>query len=151
MRRHALIALLGCVRLATLSAVRAPVLLTAGLFIALLGLPPTPVGAQVAGTRFPTWRDELPQRDHGAVQALIERQAPILRPGDRPSTRSHIRTGLIIGGVVGAVATTAFLAAFCGDPDTACGADEVGRAVVLIGVPCAAAGGLIGWLVRTEE
>jgi hypothetical protein len=58
---------------------------------------------------------------------------------------------LLVGGLIGAAATTVFLVAFCSDPDTACGADEVGRAVVIIAVPCAAAGALIGSLVRTEE
>ncbi len=44
-----------------------------------------------------------------------------------------------------------FLVGFCGDPDTACGADEVGRAVLIFVVPTAAAGALIGSLVRTER
>jgi hypothetical protein len=59
-------------------------------------------------------------------------------------------TGLLIGSVVGAAATGAFLAAFCSDPDTKCGADEVVRAVVIIAVPPALVGALIGSLVRTK-
>jgi hypothetical protein len=60
-------------------------------------------------------------------------------------------TGLLIGGAVGAVATGVFLAAFCSDPDTQCGADEFGRAVLIIGVPPALLGALIGSLIRTED
>ncbi|HKU61271.1 MAG TPA: hypothetical protein VJQ44_08655 [Gemmatimonadales bacterium] len=53
--------------------------------------------------------------------------------------------------MVGAAATTLFLVGFCGDPDTSCGEDEVGRAVLVIAVPCAAGGALIGSLIHTEE
>jgi hypothetical protein len=60
-------------------------------------------------------------------------------------------TGLLIGGLVGSAATALFLAEFCGDSDTECGADEVGRAVVIIAVPVAAGGALIGSLVRTKR
>ena len=67
------------------------------------------------------------------------------------ATRHHTGTGLLIGGLVGAAATTLFLVAFCSDPDTACGADEVGRAAVVIALPLAAVGALIGSLARTEE
>jgi hypothetical protein len=72
-------------------------------------------------------------------------------PPSDDSVRSHTGTGLLIGSLVGAAATTVFLVAFCGDPDTACGADEVGRAVLVIAVPCAAAGALIGSLIKTES
>ena len=73
------------------------------------------------------------------------------RRADTLGTRSHTGTGLLIGGVVGAVATTVFLAGFCSDPDTQCGADEVGRAVLFIAVPSALVGTLIGSLVRTQR
>jgi hypothetical protein len=70
---------------------------------------------------------------------------------DTRSTRSHTGTGLLVGGIVGAVATTVFLAGFCSDPDTQCGADEVGRAVLFIAVPAALVGTLIGSLIRTKR
>jgi hypothetical protein len=70
---------------------------------------------------------------------------------DTLSDRSHTGTGLLIGGIVGAVATTIFLAGFCSDPDTQCGADEVGRAVLFIAVPAALVGTLIGSLIRTKR
>ena len=54
-----------------------------------------------------------------------------------------------MGGIVGAVATTVFLIGFCDDPDTECGADEVGRAFVIFTLPAAAAGALIGSLIRS--
>ena len=99
--------------------------------------------AQYAARPLPTWRPEsLTQSETGAPHSLLERRA---------ATRSHTGTGLLIGGIVGAGATTVFLIGFCGDPDTACGADEVGRAVLFIGLPITAAGALIGSLIRTEE
>lgn len=70
---------------------------------------------------------------------------------DSLSTRSHTGTGLLIGGLVGAAATAIFLAGFCSDPDTQCGADEVGRAVLIIAVPPALVGMLIGSLIRTRR
>ena len=70
---------------------------------------------------------------------------------DTLGTRSHTGTGLLIGGLVGGVATALFLAGFCSDPDTQCGADEVGRAVLLIAVPAALVGTLIGSLIRTRR
>lgn len=70
---------------------------------------------------------------------------------DTLSTRSHTGTGLLVGGIVGAVATTVFLVGFCSDPDTQCGADEVGRAVLFIAVPPALVGTLIGSLIRTKR
>jgi hypothetical protein len=66
-------------------------------------------------------------------------------------TRSHTLTGLLIGGLVGAAATGLFLAAFCSDADTQCGADEVGRAVLIIAVPPAVVGAVVGSLIRTKR
>ena len=63
---------------------------------------------------------------------------------------SNTLTGLLIGSLVGAAATGTFLAAFCSDPDTRCGADEVARAGVIIAVPSAIVGAVIGSLVRTK-
>jgi hypothetical protein len=101
---------------------------------------PTTLAAQVAAIRFPTWADELPQR-HRSHQGFAW--------VDNSTTRSHTGTGLLVGGLIGAAATTLFLIGFCGDPDTSCGADEVGRASLVIAVPTAAVGALIGTLVRT--
>jgi hypothetical protein len=130
---------------------RRPVLPAAGL-LAVLGLAhPISLQAQVADVPFPSWHQELNPAAGRTGGSGSQRHVPgdVLIQGS--ATRSHAGTGLLIGGIVGAVATTVFLVGFCGDPDTACGADEVGRAVVLIAVPCAAVGTLIGWLVRTER
>ena len=70
---------------------------------------------------------------------------------DTLSTRTHTGTGLLVGSIVGAVATGVFLAGFCSDADTQCGADEVGRAVLIIAVPTALVGTLVGSLIRTER
>jgi hypothetical protein len=97
----------------------------------------------------PVWSVELP-----AEHAAQPRPSGFdtLSPGYSTSqTHSHTFTGLLIGSAVGAVATTLFLIAFCGDPDTECGADEYGRAIVIIAVPAAAAGALIGSLIHTRE
>ena len=56
-----------------------------------------------------------------------------------------------MGAVIGVAATTIFLVGFCGDSDTECGIDEIGRAVVWIAVPVTAVGALIGSLIRTED
>ena len=68
----------------------------------------------------------------------------------RSGRHSHTLTGLLIGSLVGAAATGAFLGVFCSDPDTRCGAHEVARAVVVIAVPSALVGAVIGSLVRTK-
>jgi hypothetical protein len=121
------------------------------LLLAVLGLAhPATLQGQVAATPFPTWQEELVLDGGEAEPSGIRHEVSTGLLLEGSSTRSHAGTGLLIGGIVGAVATTVFLVGFCGDPDTACGADEVGRAVVLIGVPFAAVGTLIGWLVRTE-
>ena len=62
---------------------------------------------------------------------------------DAASSMPYVRSA------VGLAATGLFLAAFCGDADTECGADEYGRALVIIAVPAAAAGALIGSLIHT--
>jgi hypothetical protein len=117
---------------------RPPVVLTTGLLFSVLGLAlPAALPAQLASTPFPSWQG-------GTHLSLIP-----LR--DSSATRSHTGTGLLIGALVGAAATTVFLVGFCSDPDTACGADEVGRAALVFLVPAAAVGALIGSLVRTEQ
>jgi hypothetical protein len=64
---------------------------------------------------------------------------------------SHAERGVLIGASVGAVATALFLAVFCADPDTSCGADEVRRAAVNIAVPCAGFGLIVGAIARSER
>ncbi|HXZ71051.1 MAG TPA: hypothetical protein VEH31_09320, partial [Streptosporangiaceae bacterium] len=66
------------------------------------------------------------------------------------ASHRHTTTGLLIGGLVGAAATGAFLAAFCRDPDTRCGTDEVARAVIIIALPPTVLGAMIGSLIRTK-
>jgi hypothetical protein len=121
---------------------RASQFLTAGVSAMVLGfLAAGPLAAQVATPPLPSWRmasARWPESDAAAHLPASVR-------------RSHAGTGLLIGSAVGAVATTVFLIGFCGDADSECGADEFGRAVVVIAVPCAAAGALVGWLIRTDE
>ena len=79
------------------------------------------------------------------------RVAPFPQVAASSESHAHTLTGLLIGSLVGGVATGVFLAAFCSDPDTQCGADEVGRAVVIIAVPPAVLGAVIGSLIRTKS
>ncbi len=105
--------------------------------------------AQAMAPSLPVWSIELPA-EHAAQPRPSSFHT--LSPGDTASeTHSHTFTGLLIGSAVGIAATTLFLVAFCGDPDTECGADEYGRAIVIIAVPAAAAGALIGSLIHTRE
>ena len=128
-----------------------PFTCAAGLLLLLTGLVlPATLHAQAAAARFETWQERLPQEPGGPGRLRTE--SGVARAlAQRGATRNHTETGLLIGGLIGAAATTLFLVAFCSDPDTACGADEVGRAAVVIALPSAAVGALIGSLVRTEE
>jgi hypothetical protein len=115
---------------------RLPLVPALGALVVVLGLAhPRALQAQRAHAPFPQWQGELLQP----------------APPARLETRAHTETGLLVGALFGAAATGLFLFAFCGDPDTSCGADEVGRAVLVIAVPCAMVGALIGSLSRTEE
>jgi hypothetical protein len=123
---------------------------TTGLFLSVLLLGSLDhLEAQAAPPPLPTWHPQLP--NEARPRSWASSAGPLLpvEPGSR--THSHTWTGLLIGGLVGGAATAVFLAGFCGDPDTQCGADEVGRAVVIIAVPAAAAGALIGSLIRTKD
>ena len=106
---------------------------------------------QALGASLPSWSSD------GVVLNAPETAqryfTPISGPwrSDTLSTRSHTGTGLLIGGLVGGVATAVFLAGFCSDADTECGADEIGRAVLFIAVPTALVGTLIGSLIRTKR
>ena len=127
-----------------------PLTLVAGMLLSVPFTAATRLHAQVAISPLPTWNAE-PLGD-SATRYLTWAREPHVPPSEtQATTRSHTKTGLLVGGLIGATATTVFLVGFCSDPDTACGADEVGRAVLFIAVPCAAVGALIGSLVRTEQ
>jgi hypothetical protein len=112
---------------------------------------PARLWAQVVPPPLPTWRAEIPSSTDARNQRWASGTASLVPAANGVDTRSHARTGLLIGGLVGAAATAIFLVGFCDDPDTKCDADEVGRAVVLIALPTAAAGALIGALIRTKR
>lgn len=123
---------------------------TAGVLLTLL----VPGGAdglaaQSRATPFPAWHTELPTESTPRPSANSTDHLPGVMV--KAETHSHTLTGLLIGGLVGGAATGIFLAAFCSDPDTQCGADEVGRAVVIIAVPPAIVGAVIGSLIRTRN
>ncbi len=99
---------------------------------------------QALGARLTTWRPTL---ESETTVPLV----PVPHELTGAETHSHTMTGLLIGGLVGVAPTGLFLAAFCSDPDTQCGADEVGRAVVIIAVPPALVGALIGSLIKTKS
>lgn len=106
---------------------------------------------QALGESFRSWSwDGVLLDSRERPERALPTTTELWRP-DTLSTRSHTRTGLLIGGLVGSVATAVFLAGFCSDPDTECGLDEIGRAVLFIAVPAAAAGALIGSLIRTKR
>jgi hypothetical protein len=120
------------------------------LFLAVALTAPATSSGQALAAPFARWSGEL-QADARLRSGSLRSRVTGASPAEQATTRSHTLTGLLIGGLVGAAATTVFLIGFCGDPDTACQGDEVGRAILIIGVPCAAAGALIGTLIRTEE
>ena len=110
-----------------------------GLLVTVLLLGSTPgAQGQVASRPLPRWHAALPSTPANHNWAWQSAAA-----------RSHTKTGLLVGGIIGLAATTVFLIGFCGDPDTACGIDEVGRAVLIIAVPAAAVGALIGSLIHS--
>lgn len=131
---------------------RFAVLLTAGVLIDALGAGlPAALQAQVRDLPLPTWQGEQLLQGHGPGQSVEPARVSLISLRRSSATRSHAGTGLLIGGLVGVAATTVFLVGFCSDPDTVCGADEVGRAVLVFLVPPAVVGALIGSLVRTER
>jgi hypothetical protein len=118
------------------------------IFWSILGAPAS-LPAQIASRPLPTW--DVGSLGSTGQHHLTSNTETLVLTRQTHATRSHTKTGLLIGGLIGVTATTVFLVAFCSDPDTSCGADEVGRAVLIIAVPCAAVGALVGSLVRTEE
>jgi hypothetical protein len=118
---------------------------TTGIVLAVLMLGSAQVlPGQSLAPRLTAWRPMLP------IESPV-RSIPIPEVVLNSETRSHALTGLLIGGAVGVVAAGVFLAIFCSDADTQCGADEVGRAVVIIAVPPAVVGAVIGSLIRTKR
>ncbi|HET6837720.1 MAG TPA: hypothetical protein VFH24_06720 [Gemmatimonadales bacterium] len=111
------------------------------LSITLLLTGTASVEAQRETGPLPNWEAEAPDRP----------RVPNPSFGTGSEARSQTGKGLLIGGLIGAAATTLFLIGFCSDADTKCEMDEVGRAVLVIAVPAAALGALIGSLVRTNE
>jgi hypothetical protein len=128
---------------------RCAVVLAISLSLTVFGAAtPGDLHAQRVHAPFPAWAGAHPG-EAGLHQAPSPRPlSPLLARSD--SSGSGAVQGLLVGGLVGAVATTVFLIGFCGG-DTSCGADEVGRAVVVIALPCAAAGALIGALADSSE
>ena len=119
---------------------RAPAVSAAALLLALSGtVLPSRVHAQAARPPLPAWRAEM------------QRETPPAAIREMSVSRTHTQTGLLIGGLVGSAATAAFLILYCSDPDTRCRASEVATGALVIALPAAAVGALIGSLVRTEE
>ena len=126
---------------------RASVFITALLMLNIWGS--TQLDAQARPSGMPRWRAELPATQH--FQTFADPLEYTIPADSLSKTRSHTLTGLLIGSAVGLAATGLFLAAFCSDADTECGADEYGRALVIIAVPAAAVGALVGSLIHTRE
>ena len=119
-------------------------------FLALNVCGITHLEAQARALSLPRWQAELPAKQQH-LSSVANKLEYALPEDSTSKPHSHTLTGLLIGSAIGLAATGLFLAAFCGDPDTECGADEYGRAIVIIAVPAAAAGALIGSLIHTRE
>jgi len=129
---------------------RAPAV-SAALLLALLGtVLPSRVQAQAERLPLPAWRAELPLGGT-ARRPAMQRETPPVAFRELSVSRTHTKTGLLIGGLVGSAATAALLILYCSDPDTRCRAGEVATGSMIIVLPAAAVGALIGSLVRTEE
>lgn len=105
------------------------------------------LAAQALAPPLRDWHSYRPIQTFRLILATDVRLPPF--PATPSPEHGHTMTGLLIGGLVGTVATGVFLAAFCSDPDTQCGADEVGRAILIIAVPPTVVGAVIGSLIRT--
>jgi hypothetical protein len=105
------------------------------------------LSAQALAPPFPSWHPQLPAET--ILPSLAKEAAPVSARAMSSHGQSHTMTGLLIGGLVGAAATGVFLAGFCSGSDTHCGGDEVGTAAVIIALPLAVVGAIIGSLIRT--
>jgi hypothetical protein len=103
--------------------------------------------AQAMAPLISSW--QVPPLPDTTVNTRWVNHADLVPRQDSTATRSHTGTGLLVGGLIGVAATTVFLIGFCDDPDTRCGIDEVGRALVIIALPAAALGALIGSLIHS--
>ena len=129
---------------------RAPAVSAALLLALSVTVLPSRVHAQAERPPLPAWQAELPLGGMARRPAMQRETVPV--PIRHLSvSRSHTKTGLLIGGLVGSAATAALLILYCNDPDTRCRAGEVATASMVIVLPAAAVGALIGSLVRTEE
>ena len=127
---------------------RRPLDSIAGVLVAalLLGAPSHAL-AQLAVGPFAVWENDAPpDREPGT-----RRITGATLPDSERSAGNHAGTGLLVGVGVGIAAATVFLIQFCNDPDTECGADEVGKGVAVFTVPAALAGALIGALIPRGE
>ncbi|MGD8496407.1 MAG: hypothetical protein PVF05_09480, partial [Gemmatimonadales bacterium] len=66
-------------------------------------------------------------------------------------TRRHTWLGLGVGAGIGAASTLFVLSGFCDTGDSPCSAGDIARDGLLITVPAALVGALIGTLVKSEE
>ena len=103
--------------------------------------------AQAAAQPFPSWQAASPLPGSFEHQTWVQQAVP----QSGLAAGSQVKTGLLIGSIIGVAATTIFLIGFCSDADTECGADEVGRGVLFIAVPAAAAGAPVGSLIHKED
>lgn len=113
---------------------------------------------------------EVPELVTGRLEQLTDRQLRVV--GTDPSsgsqrlyelsladvsqlevlrTRRHTWLGLGVGAGIGAGSTLFVLSGFCDTGDSPCTASEIVRDGLLITVPAALAGALIGTLVKSEE
>lgn len=101
--------------------------------------------------RFTGWRADSLLLDMGGGAPSVVPRTSLLRLEISRNRRSRLLAGAGVGLLVGGVATAAFLAAFCDDPDTLCETDEYLRAFTLIALPPTAVGAVIGLAIRVED
>jgi hypothetical protein len=109
-------------------------------------LVPTPTIATATGHRADSLVLQV-SRSSTMVVPVASIQSLEISQGKRRKTA----TGALVGALVGGAATALFLSGFCSDPDSACQADEVARAVVIIAVPPTVLGALVGAVIWTER
>jgi hypothetical protein len=94
-----------------------------------------------------SWQPVLPSAGPVAPAAAT-------RIAIKSETRSHTLTGLIVGAVVGGLGTYVALNSLCSDADedTDCGGESSRlRAALIVAVPAAALGALVGTLIKTKK
>ncbi len=103
------------------------------------------------GTLARVTRDTLWLAPRAGADPVIAPRSGVRRLEVSLGRRSHVARGALIGAIVGGAATGLFLAAFCSDPDTRCGADEVAKVGLLLGLPPVALGTAIGLIASHER